>query len=373
MEAVVVNAAFWRGRRVFVTGHTGFKGSWLCLLLERLGADVTGYALAAPTTPSLFEQARVADVVTHVHGDVRDRAALIAAMQQARPEVVLHLAAQALVRHSYDAPAETYDVNVMGTVNLLEAVRATPGVRGVVVVTTDKCYENSGSARAFDEDAPLGGHDPYASSKACAELVCSAYRRSFFEAASGIGLATARAGNVIGGGDAATDRLIPDLCRAFERDEPVTLRFPRATRPWQHVLEPLAGYLRLAERLCSEPARWAGAWNFGPDEHDVRDVQTIATRLALLMGAALPRVQPAADMPHEAPWLALDSRKARERLGWQPCWNVDRALLSIAEWQRAQCAGIDARMTAHQQIAQYLQEAAPAAALAIPALEEALP
>lgn len=364
---------FWRGRRVFVTGHTGFKGSWLCLLLDRLGAQVTGYALAAPTVPSLFEEARVEEVVTHLHGDVRDRAALAEAMQRARPEVVLHMAAQALVRASYDEPADTYDVNVMGTVNLLEAVRATPGVRSVVVVTTDKCYENTGDGRAFDEDAPLGGHDPYASSKACAELVCSAYRRSFFAASAGVGLASARAGNVIGGGDAAIDRLIPDLCRAFDRNEPVTLRFPHATRPWQHVMEPLAGYLMLAERLWRDPARWAGGWNFGPDEHDVRDVQAIANRLALLLGAALPRVQPDADAPHEAPWLALDSRKARERLGWQPRWNVDRALASIAAWERARRAGADARATVHEQITQYLQDAAPADGLVTPALEEALP
>lgn len=364
LEAVVVTPEFWRGRRVFVTGHTGFKGSWLCLLLAQLGARVSGFALAPDTTPSLYEQAGIGGGVDSVIGDIRDAAALRSAMQRAQPEVVLHLAAQALVRPSYDDPVGTYATNVMGTVHLLESVRATPSVRSTVVVTTDKCYENNDSGTPFREQDPLGGHDPYSSSKACAELLCAAWRQSFLaapHAARVVGLATARAGNVIGGGDWAVDRLVPDLLAAIAAGRVPTLRNPHATRPWQHVLEPLAGYLMLAERLHEDPKRWAGAWNFGPAEQDICDVRRVATRLSHLMGRPLAWGSACGPQPHEAQRLALDSGKAHRELGWAPRWGLDEALAAIAEWQLAGAEGLSARDITLRQIARYLGRCATAA------------
>ena len=258
-----VDPGFWAGKRVFLTGHTGFKGSWLSLWLQTMGAKVTGFALAPPTSPSLFEAARVADGMTSIIGDIRDAAALKDALVAADSEIVLHMAAQPLVRASYDDPVGTYATNVMGTVHLLEAVRAAASVRACVVVTTDKCYENREWAWGYREDEPMGGFDPYSNSKGCSELVTSAYRRSFFQH-SGIALGSARAGNVIGGGDWAADRLVPDILRAFEQNKPVVIRNPNATRPWQHVLEPLSGYLVLAERLYNDGQAFAEGWNFGP-------------------------------------------------------------------------------------------------------------
>jgi CDP-glucose 4,6-dehydratase len=328
---VALTPAFWSGRRVLVTGHTGFKGSWLCLWLASMGAEVTGVSDGVPTEPSLFELARVGDDVRTVRADVRDAEAVRRALADARPEVVLHLAAQPLVRRSFAAPRETYEVNVMGTVNVLDAARLVPGVRAVVNVTSDKCYENREWEWAYREDEPMGGHDPYSSSKGASELVTSAYRRSFFDAPEGPRLASARAGNVIGGGDWGEDRLIPDVMRAALADAPVQIRNPGATRPWQHVLNPLSGYLALAERLCDDPSA-ATAWNFGPDEADARPVGAIVGRLDELWPGGLRWERDAGEHPHEARYLKVDSSRARARLGWTPRWGLEQALESIVEW-----------------------------------------
>jgi len=351
-------AGFWQGRRVFLTGHTGFKGGWLALWLQRLGAEVTGYALAPGTEPALFEVARVGTGMASVLGDLRDPEALAAAMARARPEVVFHLAAQALVRRSYQEPVATYATNVMGTVHLLEAVRRTPGVRSVVVVTTDKCYENREWPWAYREDEALGGHDPYSSSKGCAELVASAYRRSFFPPERhdrhGVALASARAGNVIGGGDWAADRLVPDILRALDAGREVVVRNPGAVRPWQHTLEPLAGYLRLAEALHAQGPAVAEAWNFGPWETDARPVRWIVEQLTALWGpGAGYRFEQDPGAVHEAQQLKLDISKARTRLGWQPRWPLGRSLEAIVEWHRAWRGHADMRETTLRQIAAF--------------------
>ena len=349
---MVVNPAFWRGRRVFLTGHTGFKGGWLSLWLAELGAEVHGYALAPPTEPNLFTTAGVEKrLAASTLADIRDAAKLEQAMQAARPEVVLHLAAQPLVRQSYAEPVETFAVNVMGTVNLLEAVRRTPGVKAVVNVTTDKCYENREWVWPYRENEALGGHDPYSSSKACSELVTAAWRRSFLDAA-GVQLASARAGNVIGGGDWAADRLLPDFLRSLDAGKPLVVRSPQATRPWQHVLEPLSGYLMLAERLCTEGAAFAEAWNFGPDEADARPVEWIVETLCARMTDATWQ-RDTAPQPHEAHTLRLDSAKAHARLGWQPRWNLQRALEATLDWHQAWKAGTDMADFSLRQIRAY--------------------
>jgi CDP-glucose 4,6-dehydratase len=354
-----VNPDFWCGRKVFVTGHTGFKGSWLCLLLQRLGAKVTGYALVPPTEPSLFSVARVATGMTTWVGDIRDRTRLTETMQEARAEIVIHLAAQPLVRQSYADPVETYATNVLGTVHLLEAVRVTGSVRAVLVVTTDKCYENREWAWGYRENDRLGGFDPYSNSKACAELVALAYRSSFFNpklhASHGVALATARAGNVIGGGDWAKDRLIPDVVAAFSKGEPVQVRNPHAIRPWQHVLEPLRGYLLLAERLYRDGATFAEAWNFGPEERDARPVEWIVRELSSAWGDHASWHRDVEAHPHEAMYLKLDIAKARTRLGWQPMLSLERALPLVVEWYRAQRAGGDMRDFTLTQIENYSQ------------------
>ena len=349
-----MNPEFWPGKRVFVTGHTGFKGGWLCLWLQSLGAEVHGYALAASTAPDLFSIANVAENMHSNIADIRNAETLTAAMQSAQPDIVFHLAAQSLVRYSYAAPVETYAVNVMGTVNLLEAVRATPGVRAVVVVTTDKCYENREQQRGYRESEPLGGHDPYSSSKACAELVTAAYRLSFLEQA-GVALASARAGNVIGGGDWAADRLIPDFLRAMDAGATMQVRSPNAIRPWQHVLEPLSGYLLLAERLCDDAGAFSEAWNFGPADEDARPVSWIVDHLI----AAVPGTTYKRDMssqPHEANYLKLNSNKAHARLGWNPRWSLATALDKTLEWHAAWRKGADMRQGTLAQIAQYARQ-----------------
>ena len=358
-----INTDFWVNRRVLVTGHTGFKGAWLCLWLQSLGARVSGFAAGPPTKPSLYELAGVGAGMCERALDVRDLDAVRAALEQMRPEVVLHLAAQPMVRRSLREPAMTYAVNVLGTVNVLEAVRqAGEQVRAVVIVTSDKCYENPApgvarSPRRFLEGDPLGGSDPYASSKACAELVAAAYRSSFFGAGEGPCLATARAGNVIGGGDWGEERLVPDIVRAVAAGEPLRVRNPHAVRPWQHVLNPLSGYLLLAERLSldSGAARCeaACAWNFGPRAADEQSVGRIVERLGVLWVGALRWELDVGRHPPEAGYLALDSSAAEERLGWHPAWSLEQALARVVEWHRAQRAGEDMRRLSLLQLEAY--------------------
>lgn len=344
----------WAGRRVLVTGHTGFKGSWLSLWLHAMGAEVTGFALPAPTEPSLFEAARIAELVHHVEGDVRDLAALQSAVEAARPEAIFHLAAQPLVRQSYSDPVETYATNVMGTVHLLEAARRVPGVKAIVCVTSDKCYENREWVWPYRESDPMGGHDPYSSSKGCAELVAAAWRRSFFEH-EGLALATTRAGNVIGGGDWASDRLVPDLVRAFEAGVAPLIRSPDAVRPWQHVLEALGGYILLAERLLSGEPGFAEGWNFGPSDEDARPVSWIVERMAQAWGDTGGARIESGPRPHEAGLLRLDSSKARAALGWRPHLSLETALAWIVAWHKSVAAGADPRVVTLAQIARYAE------------------
>lgn len=352
-----MNPEFWQGKRVFLTGHTGFKGGWLSLWLQQLGADVTGYALEAPTTPSLFEVANVAHGMQSIIGDVRDGVALKRAMEAARPEIVIHMAAQPLVRYSYVNPVETYATNVMGVVNLLEAVRATPGVRSVVNVTSDKCYENREWPWGYRENEAMGGYDPYSNSKGCAELVTAGYRSSFFNADKyaehGIALGSGRAGNVIGGGDWALDRLIPDMLRAIGAGEPVMIRNPHAIRPWQHVLEPLSGYLTLAEKLYTEGPVHAEGWNFGPHDTDAKPVEWIIERMTQEWGAGASWSLDGKDHPHEATYLKLDCSKARGQLGWHPRWDIGQTIAQIVEWHKACDQGADMRAMTLAQITIY--------------------
>lgn len=352
MARVQTNAAFWKGRRVLLTGHTGFKGSWLSLWLQSMGAELCGLALAPPTTPSLFNVARVAKEMVHEVADIRDFTAIAALFKRFAPEIVIHMAAQPLVRYSYQEPIETYTTNVMGTVHVLEAARMSGSVRALVNVSTDKCYENREWVWGYRENEPMGGHDPYSSSKGCAELVSSAYRRSFMQT-EGIALATARAGNVIGGGDWAEDRLVPDILRALERGAPVEIRNPDAIRPWQHVLEPLSGYLLLAERLYDAGGAYAEGWNFGPGNSDARPVQWIVEELCSAWGQGAAWCQQSGDHPHEATYLKLDISKARQRLHWDPKWPLTTALARIIEWHRAWLSGADMRAVCLNQISQY--------------------
>jgi CDP-glucose 4,6-dehydratase len=347
----------WNGLRVLVTGHTGFKGSWLALWLHDLGAEVTGFSLPPPSDPSLFEAARVSDVVRHVEGDVRNADDVEAAVRAARPEVVFHLAAQPLVRRSYEEPVETYATNVMGTVHVLDAVRRVGGVRAAICITSDKCYENREWVWPYRESDPMGGHDPYSSSKGAAELVIAAYRRSYFDPAQieshGLALASVRAGNVIGGADWASDRLVPDIVRAMQTGERLEIRNPNSVRPWQHVLEALGGYILLAERMLAGEAEFADGWNFGPADEDARPVRWIVDRLTSLWGGEQGWDSPATQQPHEAGLLKLDCTKARGALGWRPAMNLDSALRCVAEWHQAHDAGGDGREITLRQIRNY--------------------
>lgn len=352
-----MNPAFWRGKRVFVTGHTGFKGSWLSLWLQNLGADITGYALKPPTAPSLFEEARVAEGMKSIEGDIRDFVFLKSSIEAAQPEIIIHMAAQSLVRYSYEHPVETYATNVMGTVHILEAVRTTPSIRAVVNITTDKCYENRESIWGYREDDPMGGYDPYSNSKGCAELVTAAYRSSFFNGKDydnhGVAVATVRAGNVIGGGDWAEDRLLPDILSGFEQGKVVTIRNPHAIRPWQHVMEPLRGYLTLAERLFESGTVFAQGWNFGPNEDGAKPVGWIVDKMAALWGGGAQWQLDSCDHPHEAHYLKLDISKARSQLDWRPALSLEDALRLIVYWARQRQAGADVRDLTLAQIHDY--------------------
>jgi CDP-glucose 4,6-dehydratase len=347
----------WQGCRVFLTGHTGFKGSWLALWLNRLGAQIRGYSLDPCTEPNLFDLACVGTVVDDVRGDVRDYAKLEASMMEFAPEVVFHLAAQPIVRRSYADPVGTYGTNVMGTVHLLEVIRKTPSVRAVVCVTTDKCYQNQEWIWPYRESDPLGGYDPYASSKACAEIVSAAYRSSFFPIERvhehHVAVATARAGNVIGGGDWSEDRLIPDLVRGFGSGQPVLIRRPNAIRPWQHVLDPLHGYLMLAEKLLAQPARFASCYNFGPGDEDIWPVERIATKLVHMWGNGASWVRDSVASVHEDHILRLDASKARAELGWQPKLKIETALEWTTAWYQAWKLGENMAKFTRKQIEEY--------------------
>lgn len=350
----MVNPSFWQGKRVFVTGHTGFKGSWLALWLQQMGAVVKGYALTPPTQPSLFEVANVSNGMDSEIGDIRNLDQLKASMLAFNPDILIHMAAQPLVRLSYREPLETYDINVMGTAKVLEAARSCPNVKAIVSVTTDKCYENKEWVWGYREDEPMGGYDPYSSSKGCAELVTSAYRRSFL-AEAGVGLASARAGNVIGGGDWAEDRLIPDILRAFEKGQPVIIRNPASTRPWQHVLEPLSGYLVLAQALYEQPTAYAEGWNFGPFDEDAKPVSWILDQMVSKWQGARWQLDAAAH-PHEAGYLKLDISKAKARLHWQPTWRLGHTLDLIVDWHQAWLVGADMQQRCLAEITEYMKD-----------------
>ena len=352
-----MSPAFWQGKRVLLTGHTGFKGSWLSLWLQSMGANVIGYALAPPTNPSLFEVANVGSGMTSITGDIRDLGHLRAVFSEHKPEIVIHMAAQALVRNSYIEPVETYSTNVMGAVNLLEAVRTVGGVKAVVNVTSDKCYENREWAWGYRENEAMGGFDPYSNSKGCAELVTAAYRNSYFHPEKyqthGVAIASGRAGNVIGGGDWAKDRLIPDMMRAITQGQPVSIRNPHSIRPWQHVLEPLSGYLLLAQRLYENGPDFAEGWNFGPNDADAKPVQWILEQLTTMWGDGASWKLDGGEHPHEAHYLKLDCSKAKSRLSWQPKWSLAEAIEHICTWHKAQLAGANMQALCLHQIKQY--------------------
>lgn len=353
-----VNEAFWNGKKVFLTGHTGFKGGWLALWLFSMGAKVTGFALPPNTSPNIYEILDLHGLLEEsIFGDVRDYSLLERAVVEAAPEVLIHMAAQPLVRFSYVNPVETYATNVMGTVHVLEAARKVTSIKATVVVTTDKCYENREWVWGYRENEAMGGFDPYSSSKACAELVAAAYRQSYFaenSAKFNNAVASARAGNVIGGGDWSEDRLIPDAIKAFSADRPLLIRNPMATRPWQHVLEPLSGYLSLAQALCQEGGgRFASAWNFGPNDEDACSVQNVVERLIGKWGGSARWLKDGLDQPHEANLLKLDCSKAKTQLGWVPKWNLEAALESTYQWYKAQKCGMDMREITLEQIHKY--------------------
>ena len=347
-----LRSTFWKSKRVFLTGHTGFKGSWLSLWLQSLGAEVHGLSLKPPTDPALYHVANVGAEMHSVIGDIRDYQTVLTAMSACKPEIIIHMAAQPLVRYSYQAPLETYETNVMGTLHVLEAARQVGTAKAIVNVTTDKAYENKEWVWGYRENEAMGGYDPYSNSKSCSELVTTAYRQSFFQETS-IALASARSGNVIGGGDWAADRLVPDILRAFEASRPVVIRNPHSTRPWQHVLEPLSGYMLLAEYLYNEGQHFAEGWNFGPNDDDARPVQWIVERMAEKWGSGATWQLDSGSNPHEAASLKLDISKAKKGLGWQPRWGLSTALEKTAEWHQAWRTKADMRATCLQQIAEY--------------------
>jgi len=355
----MVEQLFWKNKRVFLTGHTGFKGSWLSLWLQDMGAIVKGYALVPATIPSLFEEAKVGEVIESEIGDIRNLEQLQASMVVFNPDILIHMAAQPLVRLSYREPVETYDVNVLGTVKVLEAARQCSNLKAIVSVTTDKCYENKEWVWGYREDEPMGGYDPYSSSKGCAELVTSAYRRSFMQELD-IGLASARAGNVIGGGDWSDDRLIPDILSAFEQNRAVIVRNPKSTRPWQHVLEPLSGYLLLAEKLYDSPGDYAEGWNFGPQDDDVKPVDWILDHMVEQWGEGASWELDKDSHPHEAGFLKLDISKAKSRLDWRPTWHLEQTLEKIIDWHQAWLNKEDMQRACLNEIHQYMQDKAKA-------------
>jgi CDP-glucose 4,6-dehydratase len=351
---------FYKNKKVLITGHTGFKGSWLCLLLNKLGADVYGYALPPTTTPNLFSEAQVNEIVTSHIGDIRDFEKLKGVLYKIQPEIVIHMAAQALVMESYKNPRETFEVNIMGTVNLLDVARITKSVKVIVNVTTDKCYENKEWHWGYRENEPMGGFDPYSNSKGCSELVTSSYRSSYFNpqdySEHGVALASARAGNVIGGGDWADNRLIPDFIRAITDGNKVKIRSPFAIRPWQHVLEPLSGYLTLAAKLFSEGIHYAEGWNFGPEDMDAKNVEWITSTICKLWGEGASFSIDANPQPHEANYLKLDCSKAKSELDWLPKWNIETTLNTIVNWNKAFLKGENIRTVTEQQIKKYFEK-----------------
>lgn len=353
--------AFWHGKKIFMTGHTGFKGSWFSLWLQNAGAELTGYSLEAPTEINLFEMAQVQKGMNSIKGDVRDLDNLKKAIKAANPDIIIHMAAQSLVRLSYDEPVETYATNVMGTVNILEAARQSSNAKVVLNVTTDKCYENNGQLSGYRENDTLGGYDPYSNSKACSELVTSAYRSSFFRnkknpQGHGAAVASARSGNVIGGGDWAKDRLFTDIITAFEEGRPVSVRYPNAVRPWQHVLEPLNGYAMLVEKLYAHGKDYAEGWNFGPDNEDAKPVSWLVEQMTTAWGGKQTWKNEEKPQPHEADLLKLDCTKAKTRLGWTPRWKIGKALSTIVEWHKARLGGEDMRAFTLRQINDFVTD-----------------
>jgi len=356
---MVVNKLFWKDKNVVITGHTGFKGSWLSLWLQEMGANVIGVSLDPPTNPSIYEQARVGEHMQSLRADVRDLDNIKKIFKEYKPEVIFHLAAQPLVRYSYHEPVETYQTNVMGTLNILEAIRSIDSVRSAVMITTDKCYENREWDWGYRENEPMGGHDPYSSSKGCAELLISSYRDSYFPVTGHskhkTAIASVRAGNVIGGGDWAEDRLIPDIIRSVLSKDLVHIRNPNSIRPWQHVLEPLGGYLVLAEKLFVSGEEYAEAWNFGPKEEDAKSVQWIVDKMIKLWGSDASWVVDDGEHPHEANYLKLDCSKAHAKLGWWPKWSLEDALEKIVEWHKEEKKGSDMKLFSLNQIENYMQ------------------
>ncbi len=350
----MIDQEFWRGKRVFLTGHTGFKGSWLALWLSSLGAQVKGYALNPPTSPSLFNELKVDRVIDSQIGDIRDQETLHVSMTLFNPDILIHMAAQPLVRYSYDAPIETYEVNVIGTAKVLEVARSCTNLKAILNITTDKCYENDERPQGYKEEDSMGGYDPYSSSKGCAELVASAYRRSFLHD-QGVGLASVRAGNVIGGGDWADDRLIPDILRSFEKNEPVLIRNPKATRPWQHVLVPLSGYLVLTQKLFNNQEKYAEGWNFGPNEQDAKPVDWILDKMISKWPNSSWEIDKSAS-PHEADFLKLDISKAGSKLGWKPIWELSHTIDKIIDWHKAWLNKEDMQAACLAEIEEYTKD-----------------